>query len=34
MIVSLDKKADAVEKIKEWISKNNIRILNVAGPRI
>lgn len=33
LIISLMEREGAVEKIREWISRENIRILNIAGPR-
>jgi len=33
LIISLTKKDDAVDEIRGWISSENIRVLNIAGPR-
>ena len=33
LIIDLSNKMDACVSILEWINKNNIKVLNVAGPR-
>ncbi len=33
LIISLTEKDGIVEKIHEWISRENIHVLNIAGPR-
>lgn len=33
LIINLSQKDEAIDRILSWIDKNNIRILNIAGPR-
>ncbi|KTD49585.1 putative molybdenum carrier [Legionella rubrilucens] len=33
LIISLDNKDEAVQNIKAWINDNDIRVLNIGGPR-
>lgn len=33
LIISLDKKENAADALREWIDENNIRVLNIGGPR-
>ena len=33
LIINLADSGDAVDKIREWLSRENINILNIAGPR-
>ncbi|KTC93995.1 putative molybdenum carrier protein [Legionella erythra] len=33
LIISMDNKDEAVQNIKAWINDNDIRVLNIGGPR-
>ncbi|MBA3535828.1 MAG: putative molybdenum carrier protein [Tatlockia sp.] len=33
LIIRFDAKADALPRLKEWIDENDIKVLNIAGPR-
>ncbi|MDF1678850.1 MAG: putative molybdenum carrier protein [Legionellaceae bacterium] len=33
LIIALDEKEEAIDTIRGWIDENNIRILNIGGPR-
>ncbi|MDX1836035.1 hypothetical protein DIZ81_13265 [Legionella taurinensis] len=33
LIVSVDSQHEAVQRIKAWINENDIRVLNIGGPR-
>ena len=33
LIISVADKADVIDMIRQWLDENNIRVLNIAGPR-
>jgi hypothetical protein len=33
LIIRLDNKEDAGQRLREWVDENNIKVLNIAGPR-